>query len=82
MGVRWGEQLHTAQRRSGMRELPDAEATDNRNPVYIRIYYILHRMGPQASNFAEEAGLRWPGPCRQASPADCDVASPGDGDRL
>lgn len=82
MGVRWREQLHTAQRRSGMRELPHAEAADRRNFLYIGIHRVLHRMGPQASDLAKEAGLCRPGPRRQASPADRDVAGPGDGDRL
>lgn len=82
MGVRWREQLHTAQRRSGLRELPNAEATDNRNLLYICIYRVLHYMGSQANNFAKEAGLCWPGPRRQTSLVDHDVDGPGDGDRF
>lgn len=65
-----------------MRELLDAEATDNRNFVYIYVYYIIHCMGSQANNFAKEVGLRWRGPCRQASLDDYDVIGSGDGDRF
>lgn len=82
MGVRWHKWLHTAQRWSRMRKLPDPEAKDNRNAAYICIYRILHHMGPEACNIAKESGLRRSGSCRQAGPADHNVISPGNGNRI